>query len=226
MRSLRGCEKRRTYFCLRGGEIVEIPVELPEGPLGMRYAPVSSTYIPTRQGQLVIWSECGEASHLAMIAVPGTIFCAHWYRFSVGSLASVEAPAAWLPVAVLAPRVGRAVSPGLSGVGDGRGHVLMVSVLTVDMFMVGGLTVDVFMVGMLMVGVLTVGRLTVGGLMVGGLTVGGLVVGGLMVCGLMVGGLMVGGLMAGVGGGKRRSGTAVSTGSCVVDGELLKTSVL
>ena len=67
--------------------------------------------------------------------------------------------------------VGRAVSPGLSGVGDGRGHVSVVGVLTVDVFMVGG-------------------------------------------------------LMVGVGGGRRRSGTAVSTGNCVIDGELLKTSVL
>ena len=82
--------------------------------------------------------------------------------------------------------VGRAVSLGLSGVGDGRGHVLVVSVLTVDVFMV-----DVFIVG-----------------------------------GLMVDMFMVGGLMVGVGGGRRRSGTAVSTGNCVVNGELLKTSVL
>jgi len=119
-------------------------------------------------------------------------------------------------VAILAPRVGRAVSPGLSGVGDGRGHmsvvsVLMVNVLIVTMLVISKLTVDMFMVGMLMVGILTVNMFMVGGLIVGG---------------LMVSGLMVGGLIVRVGGRRRRSGTTVSTGNYVVDGELLKTLVL
>ena len=103
----------------------------------------------------------------------------------------VEAPAAWLPVAVLAPMEGRAVSLGLSGVGDGRGHVSVVGVLTVNVFMV-----DMLVIGKLMVNV------------------------------FMVNMFMVGGLMVRVGGGRRRSGTAVSMGNCIVDGELLKTSVL
>ena len=43
---------------------------------------------------------------------------------------------------------------------------------------------------------------------------------------LVVGMLMVGVLMVGVGGRGRRSGTAVSMGNCVVEGESLKTSEL
>jgi len=48
----------------------------------------------------------------------------------------------------------------------------------------------------------------------------------LMVGVLVVSMLMVGVLMVRVGGGGRRSGTAVSTGNCVIEGESLKTSEL
>jgi len=62
----------------------------------------------------------------------------------------------------------------------------------------------------------------VGVLMVSMLMVGVLVV-GVLIGVLVVSVLMVGVLMVGVGGRGRRSGTAVSTGNCVIEGELLKT---
>jgi len=95
-----------------------------------------------------------------------------------------------LPVAVLPPRVGRAVSLGLSGVGDGRGHMLVVGVLVVGVLVVGVLVVGVLVVGVLVVGVLVVGVLVVGVLVVR------------------------------VGGRGRRSGTVVSIGNYVIEGEL------
>jgi len=98
-------------------------------------------------------------------------------------------------VAVLPPRVGRAVSLGLSGVGDGRGHMLVVGVLVVGVLVVGVLVVGVLVVGVLVVGVLVVGVLVVGVLVVGVLVVR-------------------------VGGRGRRSGTVVSIGNYVIEGEL------
>jgi len=62
--------------------------------------------------------------------------------------------------------------------------------------------------------------------MVGMLVVGMLMVSMLVVGMLVVGVLVVGVLMVRVGGRGRRSGTVVSTGNCVVEGESLKISEL